>query len=94
MRPSKRLPDWRIESLGAYFAYVRHPFGGTDAACGGGTALAADLRCALPTRPRVRARTGKRHLRLAFANVPMTAAIGHLTESPIELPARGLRGGT
>lgn len=22
----QRLPDWRLDSLGAYFAYVRHPF--------------------------------------------------------------------
>ena len=26
-----RLPGWRLEALGAYFAYVRHPFGGTSA---------------------------------------------------------------
>lgn len=25
------IPDWRIDALGAYFAYVRHPFAGTDA---------------------------------------------------------------
>jgi aspartate/methionine/tyrosine aminotransferase len=24
-------PGWRIDALGAYFAYVRHPFVGTDA---------------------------------------------------------------
>ena len=27
----KTIPNWRIEALGAYFAYVRHPFAGTDA---------------------------------------------------------------
>jgi aspartate/methionine/tyrosine aminotransferase len=25
------IPNWRIDALGAYFAYVRHPFAGTDA---------------------------------------------------------------
>ena len=25
------MPNWRIEALGAYFAYVRHPFAGTGA---------------------------------------------------------------
>jgi aspartate/methionine/tyrosine aminotransferase len=25
------IPDWRVDALGAYFAYVRHPFAGTDA---------------------------------------------------------------
>ncbi|WP_158746643.1 aminotransferase [Acidisphaera sp. L21] len=25
------IPDWQIDSLGAYFAYVRHPFRGTSA---------------------------------------------------------------
>jgi len=26
-----RLPDWEVQSSGAYFAYVRHPFGQTSA---------------------------------------------------------------
>ncbi len=26
------LPDWRIDSIGAYFAYVRHPYAGVPAA--------------------------------------------------------------
>jgi len=26
-----RLPEWRIDALGAFFAYVRHPFPGVDA---------------------------------------------------------------
>ncbi len=25
------LPEWTIDSVGAYFAYVRHPFSGTKA---------------------------------------------------------------
>ncbi|PRD44248.1 aspartate/tyrosine/aromatic aminotransferase [Phyllobacterium phragmitis] len=26
----KRLPDWRLEAIGAYFAFIRHPFDGVS----------------------------------------------------------------
>ncbi|MBB5694084.1 aminotransferase [Muricoccus pecuniae] len=61
-----RLPGWRLDSLGAYFAYVRHPFGATPAwevverlarqhglMCLPGPAFAGEST----------------HLRIAFANV-------------------------
>jgi aspartate/methionine/tyrosine aminotransferase len=61
-----RLAGWELQSLGAYFAYVRHPFGNTSAwrvaerlaaehglMCLPGPAFAGD----------------EAHLRVAFANV-------------------------
>ncbi|HEY8613165.1 MAG TPA: aminotransferase, partial [Roseomonas sp.] len=61
-----RLPGWRLESVGAYFAYVRHPFGSASAwevvenlakwhgfMCLPGPAFAGE----------------DTHLRIAFANV-------------------------
>jgi aspartate/methionine/tyrosine aminotransferase len=61
-----RLPGWELQSIGAYFAYVRHPFGGTSA-WQVAERLAAEhgLMC-LPGP----AFAGEEaHLRIAFANV-------------------------
>jgi aspartate/methionine/tyrosine aminotransferase len=62
-----RVPGWRVEQVGAYFAYVRHPFSGAPAA------RAAE---ALASRRGVLALPGsyfgpgqEGHLRMAFANV-------------------------
>jgi aspartate/methionine/tyrosine aminotransferase len=61
------LPGWRLDSIGAYFAYVRHPFAG----------IAADrLAASLAAERGVLALPGSyfgagqaNHLRIAFANV-------------------------
>lgn len=62
----QRLPDWHVESLGAYFAYVRHPFTNLSS---------ADVAERLATRHGAICLPGsafgpgqERHLRVAFAN--------------------------
>ena len=73
----ERLPDWRLESLGAYFGYVRHPFAGVEgrqvverlaaergAMCLPGSAFGAGQ---------------EQHLRIAFANVDADG-IGQLAD--------------
>lgn len=63
-----RLPGWRVEALGAYFAYVQHPFG---------QASAWDVVRHLATEHGLMALPGpafagtERHLRIAFANVEL-----------------------
>ena len=65
-----RLPGWRLEALGAYFAYVRHPFG---------AASAWDVARHMATEHGLMALPGpafageERHLRIAFANVDAAA---------------------
>ena len=62
-----QLPGWRIDALGAYFAYVRLPEGAPDA-----SAVAERLAgvCGLACLPGPFFGPGQdRHLRLAFANV-------------------------
>jgi aspartate/methionine/tyrosine aminotransferase len=71
------LPGWRVESLGAYFAYVAHPFAGLPA-----PRVAAALArergvLALPGDYFGPGQDG--HLRVAFANADQ-AAIGLLPE--------------
>ncbi len=73
----QRLPDWRIESIGAYFAYVRHPFADTPAATVAAR-LARD-RGALCLPGSVFGAGQDRHLRIAFANAD-TDAIAALPE--------------
>jgi aspartate/methionine/tyrosine aminotransferase len=61
-----RLPEWRIDSLGAYFAYVRHPFAGVP-----GAVVAEGLASELGAVGLPGSAFGpgqERHLRLAFAN--------------------------
>jgi aspartate/methionine/tyrosine aminotransferase len=72
-----KLPDWRIDSIGAYFAYVRHP---------GAGAAAARVAEALATQRGVLALPGPYfgpgqdgHLRIAFANAGIDR-IGLLAE--------------
>jgi aspartate/methionine/tyrosine aminotransferase len=76
-----QLPDWRIDALGTYFAYIRIPEGERDAMAVGE---------ALATQNGLMSLVGpffgpgqERHLRLAFANVGL--------EAIAEVPAR-LRG--
>ena len=62
----QRLPDWRVESLGAYFAYVRHPFGPAPAAHVAETLAATYGALCLPGSAFGPGQEG--HLRIAFAN--------------------------
>lgn len=65
-RAIQRLPEWRLESLGAYFAYIRHPFPGTPAA-EVAEALAVE-RGALCLPGSAFGPGQEQHLRIAFAN--------------------------
>ncbi len=60
------IPDWRIDSLGAYFAYVRHPFPGVSAwsVC---EHLAREHGVTLLPAPAFAG--SPEHLRVSFANV-------------------------
>ncbi|MFC7692230.1 aminotransferase [Paeniroseomonas aquatica] len=61
-----RLPGWELQSLGAYFAYVRHPFGDTSAWRVAERLAAGHGLLCLPGP----AFAGEEaHLRIAFANV-------------------------
>jgi hypothetical protein len=72
----RRLPGWELQSLGAYFAYVRHPFGRTSAwQIAERLASEQGLLC-LPGP----AFAGEdAHLRIAFANVDV-AGIAEMEE--------------
>ncbi|MFC0386018.1 aminotransferase [Muricoccus vinaceus] len=71
-----RLPGWRLEALGAYFAYVRHPFGDTPA-WDVARRLAEEHGLMCLPGPAFAGEEG--HLRIAFANVD-AAAIGGMVE--------------
>ncbi len=71
----RRLPDWRLESLGAYFAYVRHPRPDLPAARVARW-LAEELG-AVGLPGSAFGPGQEQHLRLAFANVEV-AGIGDL----------------
>lgn len=61
------VPDWRIDSQGAYFAYLRHPFPGRSS---WEVAEALAARRGVVTLPGDAFGPGQSdHLRLAFANV-------------------------
>ena len=62
----QRLPDWRIDSLGAYFAYVRHPFPGVPASRVTEVLATEYGATGLPGSAFGPGQDG--HLRLAFAN--------------------------
>jgi len=71
----RQLPDWRLDSIGAYFAYVRHPF--ADA---GSPHVAERLATDFGAvgLPGTAFGPGQdRHLRLAFANLDL-AGVAHL----------------
>ncbi|MCW3476185.1 aminotransferase [Limobrevibacterium gyesilva] len=66
-----QLQGWRLDALGAYFAYLRLPEGGPDAAA---TAERLAAEQGLATLPGPFFGPGQqRHLRLAFANVDLPA---------------------
>lgn len=61
------LPEWQIESIGAYFAYLRHPFEGRPAAA---VAERLAVERGVLCLPGPYFGPGQeRHLRVAFANV-------------------------
>ena len=66
-----QLPDWRIDALGTYFAYVRIPQGERDANAVG-EALATERGLLSLVGPFF-GPGQERHLRLAFANVGLDA---------------------
>ncbi len=73
----QRLPDWRIESLGAYFAYVRHPFEGVPGHRVVEHLAAERGAMCLPGSAFGAGQEG--HLRMAFANVELDG-IGQLAD--------------
>ncbi len=66
-RVLRQCPDWRLDSIGAYFAYVRHPFGAAPAAAVA-EALAVE-RGLLALPGSYFGPDQDAHLRMAFANV-------------------------
>ena len=77
------LPGWQIESLGAYFAYVRHPFADQP-----GSAVAAWLareRGALCLPGSAFGAGQEQHLRIAFAN----ATVEGIGQLPARLCSQG-----
>jgi aspartate/methionine/tyrosine aminotransferase len=73
----ERLPEWRLESLGAYFAYVRHPTPGTPSMRVAERLAVERGALCLPGSAFGPGQDG--HLRLAFANTN-TADIPQITE--------------
>jgi len=78
-----RLPEWRLESLGAYFAYVRHPMPGTPSAQVAETLAADRGALCLPGSAFGPGQDG--HLRIAFANTD-TTDIPQIAERLAALP--------
>jgi aspartate/methionine/tyrosine aminotransferase len=78
---------WRIESLGAYFAYVRHPFG-DRAATEIARRLAIDAGVLTLPGSYFGGRSQDRHLRFAFANADaatiatLPARLARIEQSP------------
>ncbi len=73
----QRLPEWRVESLGSYFAYVRHPFEGVASA-----AVAERMGAELGAVCLPGSAFGpgqERHVRIAFANTDQVG-IGQLAD--------------
>jgi aspartate/methionine/tyrosine aminotransferase len=65
------VPGWRIDSIGAYFAYVRHPFAGVPA---DRVARGLAERRGVSVLPgSFFSREGDTHLRIAVANVAAEA---------------------
>lgn len=73
----QQLPDWKLDAIGAYFAFVRHPFAGV-----GSAEVAEKLakRAGITCIPGVYFGEGQQnYLRFAFANADVET-IGRLTE--------------
>ena len=73
------LPEWGLDSLGAYFAYVRHPYPGTSGKRVAERLAAERGALCLPGSAFGAGQDG--HLRLAFAN----ADVAGLAELPERL---------
>lgn len=71
------LPEWHMQSLGAYFAYVRHPFAGVPSARVAQVLATERGALCLPGSAFGPGQDG--HLRIAFANTE-TTAIPHITQ--------------
>ncbi len=69
---------WRLDGVGAYFAYVRHPFDAPSDALARRLVAEAGVLC-LPGTMFMPEDGGHAHLRLAFANVDR-AGIGRLAD--------------
>ena len=83
------LPGWEVEGLGAYFAYLRHPFEApSDRVARALVARAGVL--ALPGTMFAPPGEGERHLRVAFANLD-AAGIEVLAGRLAEVTAAGLK---
>ncbi|MBO0902199.1 aminotransferase [Jiella sonneratiae] len=92
------VPGWRLDQIGAYFAYVRHPWPGRSA-----ESVAADLarEAGILTLPGSFFGPGQdEHLRIAFANVgedgiraTMRRLAGFRTAEPAAGPSHGRRDG-
>ncbi len=73
----QQLPDWKLDAIGAYFAFVRHPFAGV-----GSAEVAEKLakRAGITCIPGVYFGDGQQnYLRFAFANADVET-IGRITE--------------
>ncbi len=68
------VPEWRVDAVGAYFAYVRHPFEGVTATEVAGKL--ATLRGVICLPGSYFGPDQDRHLRLAFANAGVSALAG------------------
>lgn len=67
-------PGWEIDAIGAYFAFVRHPFADRTSAC---VAERLAREAGVVTVPGSYFGPGQeRHLRFAFANAPVPAIAG------------------
>lgn len=71
----QRLPDWQVESLGAYFAFVRHPYAGTPSVVVAERLAKEQGALCLPGS--AFGPGHDTHLRIAFANTDV-AGIGAL----------------
>lgn len=66
----QRLPDWRVESLGSYFAYVRHPYVRAPSAVVAERLATGHGALCLPGSAFGPGQDG--HLRIAFANTDLS----------------------
>jgi aspartate/methionine/tyrosine aminotransferase len=88
-RAAEGLPGWEVEGLGAYFAYLRHPFEApSDRVAHALVARAGVL--ALPGTMFAPDGEGGRHLRVAFANLD-AAGIAALAARLADVTAAGLK---
>ena len=83
-----RLPGWEADGLGAYFAYLRHPFEAPSDRVARALVRKAGV-LALPGTMFAPEGDGARHLRVAFANLD-AAGIDRLADRLANVTAAGL----